>query len=232
MLKNCMLKNIVKIFGASALLCCLFNINNINAEDAIQSSGMKLRLNADATMTKSNNEKITFLDKNDSSVFSVSNYKSLKNPAASIALNYELNGFEYGVEAGYRMFDFKDKESNNSKKILENSIYTLMANVNYSLNLDSKFSPYVGVAAGLAHVNIKAPTKSIEFSKNTFAGAFRTGVSYNFNDSVSASLGYKAFAIKEIKGEDELNDAKGFTKINGDIKNLSHGVEFGLAFKI
>lgn len=234
-----MLKNIIKIFGISAIFCCLVLNNNASASDenssaSGSSSGFKAKISGEFPFKNIKNESIIF-KKGSNEVIKFSELKKLKDErgAFNAALNYQIDNFDFGVELGYRFLKLEDKNNKNNK--FENTFYSVMANANYTIKTNIGINSYIGLGVGIAHLDAKAKLKndSIEFSKNNLAGSLRAGFSYDISDSISTSVGYKAFAMKKIESKDmkDLKDVKGFDNFSGDFKTLNHNIEFGIGFK-
>lgn len=87
---------------------------------------------------------------------------------------------------------------------------TLMANVYYNFDNDSRFTPYVGAGAGVAFLSLKAGTPgSPPIEVDDTAAAFQAiaGLSYAMSDSASIGLEYRYFAAQRPSYEIDLGGA-------------------------
>ncbi len=114
----------------------------------------------------------------------------------------------------------------------EVGINTLMLNVYYDFENSSKFTPYVGLGAGIAWVSMEGDIAGVaDFSSKTqsnFAWNIGLGVAYDIAENFSADLGYR-FA--------QFGDAKTKTLTVGGVEGhleadtiSAHQVMFGLRY--
>jgi OOP family OmpA-OmpF porin len=89
-----------------------------------------------------------------------------------------------------------------------------MANGYYDFKNDSKFTPYIGVGAGTAHM-VSSVTSGHSDTANVFAYQALAGVSYEINPHNSVSLGYRYFATED--GKFDSGDKTSFDKNIGEV---------------
>ncbi len=87
---------------------------------------------------------------------------------------------------------------------------TLLANFYYDFHNSSDFTPYVGAGLGLAFTSLEMDTpewSNLDANSTNFAWQVGAGVSYAFNETISADLGYRymSFGSSTIEDEENLN---------------------------
>jgi opacity protein-like surface antigen len=106
---------------------------------------------------------------------------------------------------------------------------SLMVNFLYDFHTGSPWVPFVGGGIGHSWVTINnlsnsAGTTLVNDSASVFAYQFKTGVAYQFNPALAATLTYRYFATNDPAFE---TTTPGITKSDGI---RSHNAEFGVRF--
>lgn len=102
------------------------------------------------------------------------------------------NGFRVEGELGHRGSDV----SNTSGSTSANS---LMGNVYYDFSTGTRFTPYVGVGTGVAHIrfhNVGAPGTSINDDDTVWAYQGIAGLTYQLSDHWKADANYRYFGTE------------------------------------
>ena len=101
------------------------------------------------------------------------------------------NNFRTDLDFGYRNVKF-DKLAGvkNTSKI---NSYALTLNVYYDFINDTKFTPFVGVGAGLAMNDVDGKTPLMNKTSAGFAAQGTLGVAYNISEQWDVSLAYRYF---------------------------------------
>jgi len=129
-----------------------------------------------------------------------------ENPALNIRLEAEVS---------YRFNSFKSFKLHSEKIKLHghtNSI-TYMANAFYDFDLDSKWTPYIGIGIGGMHINAK--TKSLKVDKKTydlktkgnkdvFASQYIAGLAYRIAEGTDLACEYRYLLARENANENTV----------------------------
>lgn len=102
--------------------------------------------------------------------------------------------------------------------------FSAMANAFYDIDFGSKFKPFVGVGVGTALISVDLSglsTQLVDDSDTVFAYQGMAGVSYEFNETVTASLLYNYFATTDPSFTDEAGGPF-------DSEYASHSIMVGL----
>lgn len=107
------------------------------------------------------------------------------------------------------------------------NVFSLMANAMYGIPTGTKFTPYVGVGAGIAWVKAKELDavlgSTIDDSDTTFAYQGILGVEYDISSNLKASLDYRYFRTGDLSFSDAAaNDI--------DAKYSNHTVSVGVRY--
>jgi len=116
----------------------------------------------------------------------------------------------------FSYYNDEDREKVNLKT------QSLMVNAYYDFNLCSRFTPYVGVGAGIAKLNLRFKDYAEGYAQKTttsnFAWQIGAGVSYAATDSMDVDFGYRyvdtgaanvhKVVIDDYKYGDKLNTAR------------------------
>jgi opacity protein-like surface antigen len=146
------------------------------------------------------------------------------------ALGYKTGNLRFEGEFMYFKSDVKDMTidgvnlnqiiggmaGSNQVAIHENvSVSAGIANAYYdfnSLDASGKFTPYLGLGVGVAHVKVKAYASlngqkvagaSESSSSNKVAGQAIAGIAYNINDKTALTLDYRYFSTGKINDFDK-----------------------------
>ncbi len=102
---------------------------------------------------------------------------------------------------------------------------TLLANFYFDFHNSSDFTPYVGAGLGLAFTRMEADTpewSNLDANSTNFAWQVGAGVSYAFNETISADLGYRFVSF----GSSHLEDEDMSTSVFSSAHEFSLGVRF------
>jgi opacity protein-like surface antigen len=147
------------------------------------------------------------------------------NSVSNSAVDYE-NGYNMNVGFGYD-WDYQDsirpeieisyREADLDNVSGEVTNYAAMANFYYDHKNDSKYTPYIGVGAGVAYVDAESTTFNDDDTVFAYQGML--GASYAHTDDMDITIGYKYFNNLDA-------DING---VGEDIE--SNNVELGVRFK-
>lgn len=115
-----------------------------------------------------------------------------------LVLGYKFdNNFRSDLDFGYRNIDFNKFAGEKNSSELNSYAFTL--NVYYDFINSSKFTPFVGLGAGLAINDVDG--KGILVNKKSTGVAFQgtAGVAYNIADNWDLSLAYRYFKTFDHK---------------------------------
>lgn len=141
------------------------------------------------------------------------------------AIGYRYgNGLRTEFEGAYRKNSVDDLSGvlNGTGRVKAKS---LMANLIYDFNLNSRFMPYIGAGAGMARVDFDGVRPvggvRIDDEDDVFAYQGIAGVSYWLSDALELALEYRYFATQDP----DLRTAAG---VNVESEYSNHGALFGL----
>ena len=139
---------------------------------------------------------------------------------ADAVLGYDFgNNIRGEFDFGYRNFDIDKIAGEKVKGSIDS--FAFMGNVYYDFNNKSKFTPFVGVGAGLAYNKVdKKNDMSGSSTKPALQGM--VGLAYNFTDSWSASIAYRYFTT--FSQEAKYEGVKG--KYNFETQEILFGVRY------
>ena len=136
------------------------------------------------------------------------------------------NGFRTEFELGFRRNDV-DSISGGGSGTGDLTGWSAMANALYDFKVNGPLQPYVGIGAGVAHLDLSGATPSVGTSINdtdtAFAWQGMAGVSYAVSERVKLTLGYRYFAVPDA-------DFSGSTGTSFDSDYASHDVLFGVRY--
>ncbi len=146
--------------------------------------------------------------------------------AGVAALGYKFdNDFRVEGEYGYRSNDVESTQQSSSATG-EASAHSFMINVVYDYENDSRFTPYVGVGAGIARVDLDNVTNvnGVTVNNDSTEGAFQgiLGVSYAINPRFDFFASYRYFTTTGA----ELNTSAGDIDVDYDDSTILIGLRY------
>ena len=147
---------------------------------------------------------------------------------------------EYGVNSSSNeqdKFNFKaghiqrDEIGDYSYK---SNITTIMLNTYYDYNLNDKFTPYVGLGVGYAHIKTSGSafmpisvwntsySETFKDTEDNFAWNLSVGTGYKVNENITADVGYRYTNYGDI----ENTNATGSSKYSFDSHELYAGARY------
>lgn len=137
-----------------------------------------------------------------------------------IALGAKHNAFRIETEYNQDRSTRKMLSDGGDRTKVNTKTQSLLVNAYYDFNLCSRFTPYVGIGAGIAKLNVRIHEDGFteKYTPSNFAWQIGAGVSYAATDSIDVDLGYRyvdtgaAHIYKEVAGGDKwgmkLNTAR------------------------
>ena len=133
------------------------------------------------------------------------------------------SGWRFEAEVAYRQNDADDVGGSGAGGDV--SAWSLMGNALYDFKTGGRFTPYIGVGAGVAGIDWNNVTPvgggSVDDNDTVFAYQGIAGVAYTVNDNVKLTLDYRYFATEEP----DLTTSSG---TNFDAEYRSHSIMVGL----
>lgn len=111
-------------------------------------------------------------------------------------------------------FEFKIHKKYNHKFQTKTQVYGAMANLYYDVNTGTKFTPFIGAGAGMAHVKVASTAQGLvekeafsiggSASDNNFAWNVGAGLAYNISDSIALDIMYRYTDLGSVKSTDTI----------------------------
>ncbi len=109
------------------------------------------------------------------------------------------------------------------------SATSLMANVYYDFNTDSKWKPFIGGGAGYSNLSVNSLSSMgvalADDSAGVFAYQIKAGIGYAFTESLDGTLGYRFFGTADA----DLVDTAGMAFSVDGLQ--THVVEIGVRYR-
>ena len=142
-------------------------------------------------------------------------------------------GFDFGsnwraeIEAGYRDSDLDNISGTSSDGDTET--LSMIANLLYDINIDSKFEPYIGAGLGMARVSADGftpvSTTSVDDDDYGYALQAAAGVAYPLNESLKLTFDYRFLSVQSL----DYTTASG---VGVDADYNDHSIFIGLRFAL
>lgn len=149
---------------------------------------------------------------------------------ASVAIGHTFGGLRAEGEFAYVQNDVSGLKSGGLSAPADGDVSaaSLMANLYYDFNTDSKWKPYIGAGAGYANVSVNnltsGPFAIADDNTGVFAYQFKAGIGYAFTKELDGTLGYRFFGTQDADLVDSTGAA--FTADGLQINVIEVGVRY------
>lgn len=140
-------------------------------------------------------------------------------------------------------FDFKIINKYTHSFETKTKVYGAMANLYYDIATGTKFTPFVGAGAGMAHVKVSSGAHGTvekqafsingDATDNNFAWNATAGVAYNISDSIVLDIAYRYTDLGAVKSTDTftMDNLKGKMTTDAKFDIATHEVMLGARYR-